>query len=126
MSLAAERRRHPRFPFHSRGFLAMGDEQHLGTILDVSLQGALFAAVAPLGVAVATSCRLEIYHAGQEQVCSARAVVAYQRGTLVGLELVEVDEATRRVLQQVVDMHLGVSSLLERNLPQMLDAEAAE
>ena len=121
-----DRRRHPRFPFHSRGFLAIHDEQHLGTVLDVSLKGALFASVVPLAVAKGDRCCLELFHAGQEQVCSAKAVVAYRRDSLVGLELVEVDASTAAVLRQVVNMHLGVTSLLDRNLPEILGADAAE
>lgn len=126
MSSLPERRRYPRFPFHSRGFLAIGEEQHLGTILDVSLKGALFSSVLPVAAEVGQVCRLEIFHAGQEQVCSAGAVVAYRREAMVGLELVEMDEPTQQVLRQVVDMHLGVPGLLERDLPQILGTEAAD
>lgn len=126
MSSPSERRRYPRFPFHSRGFLAIGEEQHLGTVLDVSLKGALFSSVVPITADVGQICRLEIFHAGQDQVCSARAVVAYRRDFMVGLELMEMGEATTQVLRQVVDMHLGVASLLDRDLPQILGTEAAE
>lgn len=117
-----ERRRFPRFPFHSRGFLAIGERQHLGSILDVSLKGALFSSAEPLALAPGTACRLEIYHAGQEEVGAAAAVVVYCRDGLVGLELHDIDAATSGVLARVVAMNLGVSSLLERKLPDMLGA----
>jgi hypothetical protein len=117
-----ERRRFPRFPFHSRGFLSIGERQHLGSILDVSLKGALFSSVEPLELTPGTACRLEIYHAGQEEVGAATAVVVYCREGLIGLELHDVDAATGGVLARVVAMNLGVSSLLERNLPDMLGA----
>jgi hypothetical protein len=117
----AERRHHPRFPFHSRGFLAINGQQHLGTILDVSLKGALFASTEPLSLRRGAVCRLEIFHAGQESVCNAAAVVAHLRDDgLLGLHLVEPDAAVQLVLQQVMDMNLGTPTLLERDLPEML------
>lgn len=119
-----ERRRFPRFPFHSRGFLAIGERQHLGTILDVSLKGALFSSVERLEIAPGTACRLEIYYAGQEEVGAATALVAYCREGLVGLELHDIDAATCGMLERLVAMNLGVNSLLERPLPEMLEAEA--
>jgi len=118
-----ERRRFPRFPFHSRGFLAVDGLQHLGTILDISLKGALFSAVEPLVVEPGTACRLEIFHAGREEVCNATAVVAYHREGMVGLELLDINAATRQVLEQVVLMNLGPTEMLGRDLPEMLDTE---
>lgn len=117
-----ERRRFPRFPFHSRGFLAIGERQHLGSILDVSLKGALFSSVEPLDLPPGTTCRLEIYHAGQEEVGAAIAVVVYCREGLLGLELRDIDAVTGGILARMVAMNLGVSSLLERPLPDMLGA----
>lgn len=122
----AERRRHPRFPFHARGFLAIDGKQHLGTVLDLSQKGALFEASEPVNPGRGAECTLRLFHAGQDEICNAAAVVACQREDgLLGLQLLDLDGGARQILQQVVDMNLGVRSLLDRELPEMLGQPAA-
>lgn len=117
----AERRRYPRFPFHSRGFLVVDGLPYFGELLDVSLKGVLFAALEPLALSQGAVCQLEILHAGQESVCTASAIVAHLRDDgLLGLRLVEPDAEVQQVLQQVVVMNLGTPTLLDRDLPELL------
>lgn len=117
--IPTERRRFPRFPFHSKGFLSADGRQHLGTVIDVSLKGALFSSVENLCLGPGTSCQLEIFHAGQEEVCVATAVVAYIREDLIGLQLIDTDQLTQEILSKVIAMNLGVDSLLSRDLGEL-------
>lgn len=117
---ASERRRFARFPFHSQGALSIAGQQYQGTVLDVSLKGALFRAEDVLAGA-GSMCSLEIFHAGQPGFCTATALVTYHRENLVGLEFVDLTEGARQLLAQVIDMNLAVDTLLERDLLDMLD-----
>lgn len=120
----SERRRFPRFPFHSQGALSLAGQHYPGTVLDVSLKGALFSADAAFAADSGHSCKLELFHAGQPALCHVDAVVAYRREGLVGLEFVEPGENARQLLQTIMEMNLAVHSLLNRNLPEMLGQTA--
>lgn len=90
-------------------------------VLDVSLKGALFNADNVFVAAPLHMCSLDLFHAGQPGFCTATALVSYQRGSLVGLEFVNLSDAARKLLTQVVEMNLAVDTLLERDLSEMLD-----
>jgi len=115
-----ERRRHPRFPFHSLAALSLAGEEYRGTLLDVSLNGALFRADHLGCLAPGSSCQLEVFHAGQPGFCTAEARVAYQRESLVGLQFDSLSAQVRRLLLQVAEMNLAQTALLARQLPEML------
>lgn len=117
---SSERRRFPRFPFHSQGALSVAGGVHQGMILDVSLKGALFRADSLFGVEDGQMCCLDIFQAGQSGFCSATALMAYRRENLIGLEFVDLSDGARQLLKQVIEMNLAVDTLLERDLPAML------
>lgn len=117
---ASERRRFPRFPFHSQGVLSIAGQPQQGMVLDVSLKGALFCADNTFTTSAGNMCSLEIFHAGQPGFCTATALVTYHRENLVGLEFVDLTDGARRLLVQLIDMNLAVDTLLERNLLDML------
>ncbi len=116
----SERRRSPRFPFHSQGALSFAGQHLQGTVLDISLKGALFSVPNGLELSAGKMCSLEIFHAGQPGFCSATALVTYQRENLVGLEFVDLTDGARQLLAQVINMNLAVDTLLERDLLEML------
>jgi len=117
---SSERRRFPRFPFHSQGALSLAGQVYEGTLLDVSLKGALFMADSHLGEAAGHMGCLEIFDAGQPGFCSATALVAHHQENLVGLEFVDLNDGIRQLLTQVINMNLAVDTLLERDLLDML------
>lgn len=115
-----ERRRHPRFPFHSQGALCLAGAEYRGTLLDVSLNGALFTADHLRDLAPGSVCQLDVFHAGQPGFCTATARVAYQRESLVGLQFDALSAPVRQLLAQVAAMNLAQEALLTRQLPEML------
>lgn len=120
----SERRHFPRFPFHSLGVLGLAGGQHSGTVLDISLKGALFRTVEPLEAMAGNSCSLEIFHSGRPGFHIATAVLAYHRRNLFGLEFVELTRDARLLLGEVMNMNLAVDALLHRELPEMLALRA--
>ena len=115
-----ERRRTPRFPFHSLGWVHVGSEKHSGTVLDLSAKGALFAAQELTDELVGKTCELSIMIASPPEFLALRGVVVNQRGDLLGLEFLEVSEAARRGLMLIVEMNLGSPDLVERDIPALL------
>lgn len=120
-----ERRRFPRFPFHSQGCLSLDGGEYLGTLLDVSLKGALFRTPEPLAAMAGSSCRLEIFHAGAPSRLVATARLAYHRRNLFGLEFSYLTEEAWRLLGSVMHMNLAVETLLHRELPELLEQAAS-
>jgi hypothetical protein len=122
---ASERRRFPRFPFHSQGLLTLAGQAFPGTVLDVSAKGVLFSVEALPEVAAGADCGLEIMQAGEPEFRTSRAQVAYRRERLLGVEFLDLCEEGHRFLQRVIDMNLGVETMLERGLQDMLAVPAA-
>lgn len=116
-----ERRRFSRFPFHSQGTLRLAGQQRPGTVLDISLNGALFSPNAATFDSVSRHpCTLELIHSSEHTPSKLDAVIAYRRDDLVALEFLEPGEKTRQVLQTILEMNLAVDALMHRNLPDML------
>ena len=120
-----ERRRFPRFPFHSQGCLTLDGGEYLGALLDVSLKGALFRTPEPLAAMAGSPCRLEIFHAGAPCQVAVTARLAYHRHNLFGLEFSHLTEDAWRLLGSVMHMNLAVDTLLHRELPELLDQSVA-
>jgi hypothetical protein len=122
--LYTERRRFPRFPFHSRACLNLAGAAYTGTLLDVSLKGALFQSAEAHAAMAGSECRIEILHVGEPGPLVVTARLAYQRRDLFGLEFISLDTETWQMLGDVMNMNLAVDSLLHRDLPELLEQSA--
>ncbi|PKO33631.1 MAG: hypothetical protein CVU34_11785 [Betaproteobacteria bacterium HGW-Betaproteobacteria-7] len=120
-----ERRRHPRFPFHSSGLLEIAGMSHRGVVLDLSLNGALFRLPVQIAAPIGQFCCLELLQASGPGCLFPATRIACRHDDLLGLEFVELDNSARLFLASVIDMNLAVSSLLERKLPSLLGQSAA-
>lgn len=121
----SERRQFPRFPFHSRGALDFVNAERQGTVLDVSLKGALFRTEDPLETLSGNFCALKVSRFGWPAFHVAMARIAYQRRNFLGLEFIELSNDARMFLGEVMNMNLAVDSLLDRDLPEMLAPESS-
>lgn len=121
MSLS-DRRLHPRFPFHSRGRLLIDDgEIELdGTLVDISLGGALFAADKHLAIPSGTQCRLAVYQRQRPSFVVMQGTVINHSQHLTGIQFQDVSDAAAGKLRQLIDMNLGVQHLLERDVGVLL------
>jgi hypothetical protein len=118
MSLS-DRRRYPRYPFHSRAALLLDNREMNGTLIDVSLAGALFAVDQQLDLATGTECRLAI-HRRRQSAESMRGTVVYCDRHLLGIQFLEIGGTAESELRLMMDMNLASSRLLERDLPALL------
>lgn len=123
MSLT-DRRRYPRFPFHSRAQLLFGEAAHHGTLLDISYSGALFSPDDHIDVPRLTACNLTIYRSGRPTLLAIGGTIMHQGDHLLGIQFREIDEALGSELRQLIDMNLAVPRLLERDLPALLRQSA--
>ena len=119
MSLS-DRRRYPRFPFHSRARLLLDDREFNGTLMDVSLSGALFALDRPLGPSSGTECRLAIYHRRLKSAECICGTVVYRVGHLVGVGFMQIGGVAEEELRLMIEMNLASPRHLERDLPALL------
>jgi len=118
MSLS-DRRRYPRYPFHSRAALLLHDRELNGTLIDVSLAGALFAVDQQIDLPTGTACRLAI-HRHRQSAENMRGTVVYRDRHLLGIEFMEIGATAESELRLMIDMNLAPPRLLERDLPALL------
>ncbi|MBI4998504.1 MAG: PilZ domain-containing protein [Rhodocyclales bacterium] len=121
MSLS-DRRLHPRFPFHSRGQLSIDDGglELNGTLIDISLGGALFAADQHRDIPTGTQCRLAVYQRQRPSFVVMHGSVINHTRNLTGIQFQDVSDAAAGKLRQLIDMNLGVLHLLERDLGALM------
>lgn len=120
----AERRCFPRFPFHSNAVLLLDGIPHEGTLIDLSLSGALFRGRAAMVVATGERCRLDILHGAGRDVARAKGRIAYAQEDLVGLQFQQLDLDVLQGLTQIVEMNLGTREMMKRELAALLMSPA--
>jgi hypothetical protein len=118
----SDRRLHPRFPFHSRGQLSIDDGglELDGTLIDISLGGALFAADKHLAIRSGTQCRLVVYQRQRPSFVVMQGLVINHSRNLTGIQFQAVSDAAAGRLRQLIEMNLGVLHLLERDVGSLL------
>jgi len=115
-----ERRRSPRFPFHSLGHVIIGKDEHLGTVLDLSAKGALFATGGEVAPVVGEFCALSVAIGSWPDALAIGGTVVNQRGQMLGIEFRDVAGMARLGLEKIVEMNLGHPQLLDRDVPALL------
>ena len=116
----SDRRRHPRFPFHSRGSLQLGDCIHQGTLLDISLQGGLFVPDANAESVAGRECRLKVFNGGSARSVALDGIIVHCHGHLIVIAFKPVGEESVHWFRQVVELNLAMPALLERDVPALL------
>jgi hypothetical protein len=119
MSLS-DRRHYPRFPFHSRAALLLDGLELNGTLVDVSLAGALFAVDQHLDLPSGTACRLAIYQRRRQSVENMHGTIVYCANHLFGIRFKQIGDSAQSELCRMIEMNLAPPRLLERDLPALL------
>ena len=119
MSLS-DRRRYPRFPFHSRGCLQLGASIHQGTLLDISLKGGLFAPDGNPELSAGQECQLKVFQGGAARFAKLDGRIIHFHGHLIAIEFKPVSEESLRWFQETIELNLAVPTLVERDIPALL------
>jgi len=118
--LPEERRRHKRINFHSTAQLSVSGESHSVRVEDLSLKGALIERPPIPGLSPGAGCRL-VLTLGAEQSIELQGVVAHLDARRIGMlcRVIDIDSATH--LRRLVELNLGASHLLDRELSALLE-----
>jgi hypothetical protein len=117
MSLS-DRRRYPRFPFHSQALIHFAGQEVNGTLLDISVAGGLVdCAAACLGNG--DRCSLVVYH-GRKPAIIVAGTVVHLNDNLVGIEFSAVDDELEEQLLAVIHLNLASPRLLSREVAALL------
>jgi hypothetical protein len=121
MSLS-ERRRYPRFPFHSQALIDADGQQLNGTLLDISIAGGLVdCAAAQLDIG--SRCSLTVCHGKKRAIHVAGTVVhlsSQLSGYLIGIEFSAVDDGLEEKILEVIHLNLASPNLLSREVATLL------
>lgn len=117
-----DRRRFARIPFNAEVTLGIGTESLSGKLIDISLKGVLVTC--PQGW-VSPRDRLvtvEISAPDNAFTISMKGVVEHQDSDKLGIECreIDIDSATR--LRRLVELNLGDTALLNRELAELADS----
>lgn len=118
----AERRRFPRFPFHSRAVMRLGNYVHAGTLLDISYNGALFECPLPGTVVPGDKCYLTVLNdGGRRRGLDVRGSVVYADSATIGIQFLPLEWNELGGLMRIIELNLGTQELLSRQLGSLLE-----
>jgi len=118
--LLAERRRFPRFPFHSRAMLQINALTHLGTLVDISAKGCLFASDASLRFDIGMHCGISVKEGRANHFATFHGNVVHADDHLIGVEFRDLSEAASKTLDRILSMNLAPNSMVNREMPALL------
>jgi hypothetical protein len=117
MSLS-DRRRYPRFPFHSQALIQFDGQQLNGTLLDISIAGGLVdCAAAQLDIG--SRCSLTVCH-GKKRAVHVAGTVVHLNGHLVGIEFSAIDDELEQKILEIIHLNLASPNLLSREVATLL------
>ncbi len=115
-----ERRLHSRIAFHSPAQLVFTDSTIEVVVLDISLKGALIRLPADTPIEDGAICMLHVHLSGTDDQISMEARVAHVEGRYAGLLCITIDLDNVTHLRRLVELNLGDSALLERELSALV------
>lgn len=118
---AAERRRFPRFPFHSRAVLRLDGAVVEGMLLDISYNGALFEPAQFAAGSPEEECVLTVVNdGGRRQGVDIVGRVAYRGGCTIGIQFHPLEWLELAGLMRIIELNLGTQEMLSRQLGRLL------
>ena len=117
-----ERRHHSRIAFHTPATLVFPERSLDVVVLDISLKGALIRLPAGSAIESGALCLLHVQlnETGINDRISMEARVAHGEGRYAGLLCVTIDLDSVTHLRRLVELNLGDSQLLDRELSALI------
>lgn len=110
-----QQRRFTRIPFNVPVTLHSGADSWDTELIDISLHGALIKAPASLIASTDHEYQLSVHLDGGHDICMD-VVIAHQQNDELGLRCVDIDLDSITHLRRLVELNLGETELLEREL----------
>ena len=117
-----ERRHHSRIAFHTPATLVFPERGLEVVVLDISLKGALIRLPAENTIETGAICLLHVQlnETGINDRISMEARVAHSEGRYAGLLCITIDLDSVTHLRRLVELNLGDSELLDRELSALI------
>ncbi len=119
-AMTDNRRLHSRIAFHSPAELVFPDNTIEVVVLDISLKGALIRLPANTPVKDGAICMLQVHLGGTDDQIGMEARVAHVEGRYAGLLCITIDLDSVTHLRRLVELNLGDTALLERELSALV------
>lgn len=113
-----DRRRHPRFPFHSRTVVKIAGRYHNGTLVEVSISGGLVVCEEAT-MRVGEQCTLIVFN-GKRPAFEVVGSVVNVHYPLAGIEFSTADQDMADSLHRIVDLNVGPLRLPAREEAALL------
>jgi hypothetical protein len=118
--LTRERRAHPRYPFLSKAQLICPEITYPGTLIDISIYGALFHAPFIGNAVPGTRCVLRVLSLKEDLLFQVNGAIAHIGHSLGGIEFAPLDYALQSRIRQITRFNLAPPGHAERELPALL------
>lgn len=115
-STGNDKRRFSRIAFDADVVLIQNNKEWHSKLLDISLNGVLINTPAQWDAAIGEHFTLEIIFANGGNLISAQVAVAHSEKDHVGFRITNIDIESVSHLRRLVELNLGDSALLEREL----------
>jgi hypothetical protein len=113
-----DRRRHPRFAFHSRTVVILAGHYRNGTLLEVSAAGGLVVCEEAT-MRIGEQCTLIVFN-GKRPAFEVAGTVVNVHYPLAGIEFSAADPGVAECLRSIIALNLGVSLLPAREEAALL------
>ncbi|MCB1772736.1 MAG: PilZ domain-containing protein [Gammaproteobacteria bacterium] len=119
----SDRRRFDRIATDKPVVVVDGDGEHAGTVVDISLRGALLELDNGWRPALGDAVNARIAIDDSDNCCIyAEGEVAHLEGNRIGLHCLIMDLESASNLRRLVELNLADAELLERNLAELINA----
>jgi len=119
MTAGNDRRRFSRFPLDFDAELSIGDSQTDTRVTDISLKGALIEWPQDISVETGTEVQLAIHGDNDAYRINMTAQISRIYDDHIGLECTSIDIDSITHLRRLIELNLGDSSLLNRELVEL-------
>lgn len=116
----SDRRSFSRYQLYTRATLRVGATEHIGTMMNLSMSGALFIVDTTLDLPIGQGCMLMAYSGeGERKYISLESRIVDLHNHLVGIKFAEASDDEKKALQRMVDFYLEAPRPLYRETPAM-------
>jgi c-di-GMP-binding flagellar brake protein YcgR len=116
----SERRNFQRVPFATEAEIFCSGKKYLAELLDISLLGALVHCKSLIPLAEGSRCELAIHLMDSEVTLQFEVDIIHCRGNRVGFKFISEDTETAVHLRRLLELNIGSSEALEREVSLLL------
>ena len=115
-----QRRVFTRIPFEADVVLALAATQHVCSLVDISLKGALVDQSQAWNASMGDPCILTITLANEGPAIEMKGEIAHLEQGRLGMRCTEIDLESMTNLRRLVELNLGDKAILNREIQAMV------